>query len=79
MTIVDLISELKQQQEHLVFTIELLEKSLRNIKSSVTRKSIIKGLRTKSYKYTKSNPHWTQLPKNRKRVIAMAKMRAKNR
>ena len=83
MTTRELLEQLKTRREKLDGAIELLEEILHSSKPAKKRKKIIdslpkkKSTSTKGFKYGADKPHWTQLPKNKKRVQEMASKRAK--
>ena len=83
MTTRELLEQLKIRREKLDGAIELLEEILHSSKPAKKRKKIIDSLpnkkitSTKGFKYGADKPHWTQLPKNKKRVQEMARKRAK--
>lgn len=91
MTLHALIEKLKNQRDAIENTIEILQSELKSQGAKKTRKKIIKslpknketdkdtdkGAAQKGFVYGPKNPHWTQLPRNKKRVQAMAAKRAK--
>jgi len=83
MTTRELLEQLKTRREKLDAAIEILEENLLSSKPAKRRKKIIDSLpkkkhaAQKGFKYGKDNPHWTQLPKNKKKVAEMASKRAK--
>ena len=82
MTTSELLEQLKIKREKLDGAIEILEEALHLSKPAKKRKKIIDSLpkkknTAKGFKYGADKPHWTQLPKNKKRVQEMARKRAK--
>jgi len=80
MTTKELLEQLRTRREKLDGAIEILEETLLSSKPRKKRKAIVDSLpkkkknTAKGFKY-KPGTHWTQLPKNKKRVAAMAKKR----
>lgn len=82
----DVISQLREKRNELDSAIGILEETLKSYAPRKKRKKIIESLpkkdkpkdaTQKGFVYDKKkNPHWTQLPKNKKRVQAMALKRA---
>jgi hypothetical protein len=68
MNIVTLINKLETQKEQLETEIKILRKYTETEK---TAKKILHGTANKGYKY--NGKHWTQLPKNKARLMKMVR------
>ncbi len=74
----DVILQLREKRNELDSAISILEETLKSYAPRKKRKKIIESLpkknTAKGFKYPEGT-HWTQLPKNKKKVAEMAKKR----